>query len=241
MNDRWLQSDGKILGKVRKAPCDNGVRVELDMPDGEVFVAELERLSADSAAQFCELARGEWDARKASKEAAQVSGSRKAERAKDQPEARVPSYETDVAVSILDPASVAARCDELSDRIRSLGVTINGYERERIVLWKVLEVLDEDAQSNDAQKLRDVPEVQESGSSEGLDSPSRSHFLPRGQADPVSDGKEKVPYAALELPTPNTDTEGGSVDHQDHPAVPVGGGLKDLKPLKNRRGKRGKD
>lgn len=37
----------------------------------------------------------------------------------------------------------------------------------------------------------------------------------------------------LELPTPYADTKGSSVDHEDHPAVPVRSGLQDTEPFED--------
>lgn len=40
----------------------------------------------------------------------------------------------------------------------------------------------------------------------------------------------------LDLPTPNSDAEGSSVDHDDHPPVPIGGGVEDLESFENEGG-----
>ena len=70
IDDRWLLSDGQIIGRARRTTVNGGVRMSLEMPEGEPFVAELAKVNAASIAQFCDLSRGEWHAWKSSKEAA---------------------------------------------------------------------------------------------------------------------------------------------------------------------------
>jgi len=40
----------------------------------------------------------------------------------------------------------------------------------------------------------------------------------------------------LELASPHSDAKGGSVDHKDQPAIPVGGSGQDLKSFENEGG-----
>ncbi len=48
--------------------------------------------------------------------------------------------------------------------------------------------------------------------------------------------KDKVVSDLLDLPSPDSDTEGSSVDHNDHPPIPIRSGVQDIESLENEGG-----
>ena len=194
IDDRWLLSDGQIIGRARRTTVAGGVRMSLEMPEGEPFIAELAKVNAASIAQFCDLSRGEWHARKASKEAAQVSSSRDGEARKRESgggtvggETNVSSPQTDVQVNPLDPQSIGDRLVELSIKLRLHQTEVKKCNTERQLWLGILEVLD--GQSDDAEELSSVPRTEEQGDSEGVDSETPQDVVLTGEEATLSNDK----------------------------------------------------
>ena len=172
---RWLNSDSQILARVKKSPHKQGQLVSLTMPWGEECQAVVEKWNAASAQQFCELARGMYDARKDEQEAKQARAAFDRQIAEDERAANAPSEEAapapeaTVAFDPFDPESIAARLSEIRDRERIHNRELNRLRVERTKLTKILEVL-QDAQEDDGEEL---PSLSGDGQQEETDTMDR--------------------------------------------------------------------
>jgi len=70
MDELWLNSDREILGRAAKTAGKVGIILTLDLPNGQQFQAEVDKLSAETGSGYCQAARDYYDEWKASKEAA---------------------------------------------------------------------------------------------------------------------------------------------------------------------------
>ena len=191
---RWLQSDGNIVGKVHRKPDPQGIRLTLDMPDGEPVVAVVEKLNAASMSQFCEIARGEYHERKAEQASKEERASRSNEERKGRTSAGlqkvVQGAQTSVVISPLDPSSIRSRLSEISSRVIRLDKETKALNIEGTMLVKILEVLD-DAQVDDeetAGRLQTAEVTPQEREDEGgdVDIPScEAQLLETGEAGTV--------------------------------------------------------
>lgn len=186
----WLDSDGQIIGKVRKSPHAQGVELRLEVPWGEDVVAVAERLNADSMSAFCQMARESYNEQKAEQEAqAYRKANERVRGSAGAMEEAVQAPEATVAIDFMDPEAVAARVGYCAARRATLVAEITQLEREEAKLIKILEVLD--AFENDAEELRSVPIHVEEGESKGMDKIPRSVEIQLERAsNPVSDGED---------------------------------------------------
>ncbi len=147
---RWLLSDGSIIGKVQRTPDPQGIRLTLDMPFGDPVVAILVKLNASSMSEFCELARGTYNERKAEQAAQSERASRKNEdrKAELDRETALPAVQTTVEVNPLDPASITSRLVEIAERVTALSAEVKRLDAEGNMLYKIMEVLT-DASNDD--------------------------------------------------------------------------------------------
>ena len=194
IDDRWLLSDGQIIGRARRTTVAGGVRMSLEMPEGEPFIAELAKVNAASIAQFCDLSRGEWHARKASKEAAQVSSSRDGEARKREAEGGtvegetdVSSPQTDVQVNPLDPQSVGDRVSHLTAMLSVHTTEVKLIEQELDMWGKILEICH--GQSDDAEELPSVPRTEAKGDGKRVDSKASQDVVFTGEEATVEAGE----------------------------------------------------
>jgi hypothetical protein len=172
---RWLLSDGAIMGKIQKGKGANGsVRLTLPMPYNEDLVVDVAKLNAASMSQFCDMARREYDERKAEQEAKALrkasmrdagpgeSGGGAARREED-----VQGSQETVGFDPLDYQSVSNRLASLTAREEELSLELAQVVTDRLKLTKILEILD--APTDDEEELCSVPE-EESGEQElGVD------------------------------------------------------------------------
>lgn len=166
-DSRWLKSDSQILARVRKEAHKQGMLLTLDMPWGEEFQAVVEKWDFNSAQQFCELAREQYNARKDEEEAKQARAANDRKFAAESEKLTscevsgtetVEAPKTTVAVNPLDPSSVAARIAEIRDREAVLFAESEKLRIERTKLSRILDVLEaDDALSDDATTVRDLP------------------------------------------------------------------------------------
>lgn len=175
IDDRWLLSDGQIIGRARRTTVEGGVRMSLEMPEGEPFIAELAKVNAASIAQFCDLSRGEWHARKASKEAAQVSSSRDGEARKREAgrgtvggEEDVQGVKESVSIDLCDREALSSALQNAHNARLKLSEQMNELEKKCQLYRAVLEVLD--GQGYAEQELSSVSRTEAKGDSEGVDS-----------------------------------------------------------------------
>lgn len=69
-HETWLLSDREILGRAQQSAGTQGILLTLDMPNGEQFQAEVDKLNASSGSTFCDMVREYYNEWKASKAAA---------------------------------------------------------------------------------------------------------------------------------------------------------------------------
>jgi hypothetical protein len=198
MNDRvaydedcaWLDSDGQIIGKVRKSPHAQGVELRLEVPWGEDVVAVAEKLNADSMSAFCQMARESYNEQKAEQEAqAYRKANERARGSSGTVQEAIPTSKEAVAIDFMDREAVAARIRACTIRLAALTTESEELEREGAKLVKILEVLD--AFENDAEELRSVSLHEEEGESKGMDKIPRSVEIQLERAsDFVSDGED---------------------------------------------------
>lgn len=66
----WLNSDREILNRCVKTQGKVGILLTLEMPNGNQFQAEVDRLNAETGSSYCHMCREYYDEWKASKESA---------------------------------------------------------------------------------------------------------------------------------------------------------------------------
>ena len=186
----WLDSDGQIIGKVRKSPHAQGVELRLEVPWGEDVVAVAEKLNADSMSAFCQMARESYNEQKAEQEAQAYRKANERVRGEARDVAStIQAPEEVVVVDFMDPEAVAARVGYCAARRATLVAEISRLEQEEAKLIKIMEVLS--AFENDAEELRSVPTQGEDEDSAGMDKyPRPVEIQLGGPSDSVSDGEE---------------------------------------------------
>jgi len=214
---RWLQSDGSIIGKIRRTPDPQGIRLSLDMPFGEPVVAIVAKLNASSMTQYCDLVRGTYNERKAEQAAKAQRASREAEERKGQDatgrEETVQTVQASVVVDPMDPESISRRLLEIAKRVGALSAEVKALDAEGNVLYKILEVL-ENAQTDDeetngclqtttpspnkgegAESGVDIPsceaQLYSPGEASAVESDTRLESLPDAEAQSSEDGSLK--------------------------------------------------
>lgn len=206
---QWLQSDGKILTRLRKSQGKKGILLELDMPDGMgSLLVEVVKTDAGSMTQFCEMARGAYNERKAEQEAkASRKGNDDRHGASPAVQGAVPVPQTTVAID-LDLGSVGTKLLEVQTRLFDVLAEKGKLEREQDILLKILEVLS--AYEDDAKELPCIREQESAGDGPGVGKKAcEDSFQRRGETD--TGGEDRAtPIASL--PTPDTDAVDGSKD-----------------------------
>lgn len=217
---RWLKSDGQIIGRVKQSQHEQGTLCSITMPWGDEFQAVVEKWDANSAKQFCELAReqvNERQASEASKAALNSYGGGDAGSGENLTscEVTVSTPEEAVETSLTDRTSVAARIDQILSREHDISAESNRLRVERIKLVQILEILD--APTNDEAPVQGVPREMPpvSGGQGGMGSGSCEGMLySGGESRPSFDDTEGA--SALEsLPDTETETSEDSGFHEE--------------------------
>lgn len=66
----WLNSDNQILNRSERTALNNGsVLFAIELPNGELYQAEIDQVNAETASAFCEAVRGYYNEWKAEQEA----------------------------------------------------------------------------------------------------------------------------------------------------------------------------
>ena len=169
-----------------KVPVAKGMECTIAMPFGEPVVAILEKMNVDSANAFCELVRGTYSERRASKEAASAERHAElAQQAQDEQEAVetvVSLPETSVQIDFMDPEAVSARCIVLAGDIALL-------QQELDVLYVITGVLN-DAPKVSVETPDSVPSTDEEGDPQSVDQAARPQDVPSdGSSEAVADGE----------------------------------------------------
>ena len=155
--DLWLQSDGQLWGRTFQAPNKKGIELTLQMPDGEPLVAQIEKLSAASVTQFCDLARGTYHERKAEQAAKKVSNAAMRKPTLDVAEASAAPLEEGVFSGILTREAILFRVGDLSDKLTAYKEVCRTIIKERDQLQRIAEVLDA-SEDNDKEPANVSPE-----------------------------------------------------------------------------------
>jgi hypothetical protein len=199
-DDRWINSDSQILGRVKQSKHKQGILCSVTMPWGGECQAVVEKWDANSAIQYCELVRSTYDARREEQEAKQASKAASRPDVQTEPdggekltscEVSVTPPEETVSVDFTDRTSVSDRIDRIRDREVELNAESNRLRVERTKLSRILDVLDsieeeENASQDDGQVVPSVPTKTPSGQEapDGVDREShQTQPLEGGEAD----------------------------------------------------------
>ena len=155
--DSWLLSDGQLWARTQSTPNKKGILLSVEMPWGLAFKAQVEKLSAATVTEFCDLARGCYYARKEEQAAAKARAA--SERAIPvEPGVSseiVQGREASLSPLNLDPESILQRVDQLDDEACALRARLIAVNKERDQLQRIVEVLD--APENNAKEPEDIP------------------------------------------------------------------------------------
>ena len=228
--DEWISSDAQILKRLVQRPVPGGMEVSLGMPFGEPCVAVLKKMNINSANNYCALVRETYIERIKEQKAASAQRLNELEAKAEQEGVTevLPVPQEVVGLDYMDEEAVAARIVELADRARVCRDEATACEVEGATLLRIAEVLN-DAFKNATETSGSVLQPEVERDSEGVAGETRPSDVHSGGE--VSAGEASEEGERLDLPTPDSDTEGSGVDHEDQPAVPVGGGAKNFKPF----------
>jgi hypothetical protein len=217
---RWLKSDGQIIGRVKQSQHEQGILCSITMPWGDEFQAVVEKWDANSAKQFCELAREQVNERQASeaaKAALNSNGGGDAGSGENLTscEVTVSAPEEAVETGLMDREVVVARIDQILNREFDITLEANNLRIERTKLAIILEVLD--AHTYDEAPVQSVPREMPpvSGGQGGMGSGSCEGMLfSAGESGPSVDDSEGS--SSLEsLPDTETETSEDSGFHEE--------------------------
>jgi vacuolar-type H+-ATPase subunit I/STV1 len=186
MDELWLNSDREILGRTAKEAGKKGILMTVELPNGEHFQAEVDRLNAETGSTYCQMAREYYNEWKAGKEAASRRKHRNREQQAalggptEQPLAELPSGEVTVqeTVQALEEsvqgsstleATVLHRLDAAYDTRSKLREQRERIERELKQLELELTQLEQMKEIFSASKV--LEEAGESLSGTGTDTP----------------------------------------------------------------------
>ena len=197
---RWLLSDSQIIGRVQHGKHPQGVLLTLPMPYGEDYVAAVEKLNAASMTQFCELARGEYNAWKGEQVAKASRTSRDSEARRGEPEVSIPPAQESMAVNPLDLASVSERALAINTELFDVLGRVGELERERDLLSKIMEVLCASEDDEKAASSVQGAEIADKRKGEPLDHPSCEEQLRSEGSEPLEylDKEELINVSSLE-------------------------------------------
>ena len=214
-------SDAQVLGRTHRAGHKKGTELTLQMPKGEPLVAIVTKLDASSATEWCALARGEYSARKEEQKTKKVQSDVYAPtEAEPRTNAgRVPTLKETMDALPLNREALLGRVNQIRDWFALTEAEGIVLVKELRQIERILEVLD--APEDDGETVQSVHDVPGEGNAEGVGEEARpSQIYERGTDYPIEPSEGE----ALDLASPDTDAEGGSVDHDDKPTVPVGSG-----------------
>ena len=193
---RWLLSDGQIIGKTTFAPHAHGVLMTLEIPEDDTpLQVAFKKKDVNSMTQFCEMARGRFNERKAEQEAkaARAANQRmfmEAEPVGDTagPTEALPVPEASVLLDLSSYASVTDRLAEVSAAYVDSVKRTDALVQEMKKLAKIQEVLS--AFEDDGEELPSVHGQEEGEVPIPMDKSPREHEVHAGgEGDTVSEGQ----------------------------------------------------